>query len=41
MAYLLGGKVETAPVSEYGKTEVDTEASSVLFQTWRERPSAG
>ena len=32
MAYLLGGKVETAPVSEYGKTEVDTEASSVLFQ---------
>ena len=32
MAYLLGGKVETAPVSEYGKTEVDTEASSILFQ---------
>lgn len=32
MAYLLGGKVETAPVSEYGKTEVDVGKSSVLFQ---------
>lgn len=32
MAYLLGGKVETAPVSEYGKTEVDVDKSSVLFQ---------
>lgn len=32
MAYLLGGKVETAPVSEYGKTEVDVDKSSVLFK---------
>jgi GMP synthase (glutamine-hydrolysing) len=33
MAHLLGGKVETAPVSEYGKTEVTvTDASSKLFQ---------
>ncbi len=32
MAYTLGGEVATAPVSEYGKTEVDTEADSVLFQ---------
>lgn len=32
MAHLLGGKVATAPVSEYGKTEVDTEPGSVLFK---------
>lgn len=31
MAYLLKGKVETAPVSEYGKTEVKVDSSSVLF----------
>ena len=31
MAYSLGGKVETAPVSEYGRTEVDVDRSSVLF----------
>lgn len=31
MSYMLGGKVETAPVSEYGKTEVDVDTSSVLF----------
>ncbi len=31
MAYLLGGNVKTAPVSEYGKTEVDVDKSSVLF----------
>ncbi len=31
MAYLLGGKVETAPVSEYGKTEVAVDCSSSLF----------
>ncbi|MCB7306240.1 glutamine-hydrolyzing GMP synthase [Bariatricus massiliensis] len=31
MAYLLEGKVETAPVSEYGKTEVKVDSSSVLF----------
>lgn len=32
MAHLLGGKVATAPVSEYGRTEVDVDASAVLFQ---------
>ncbi len=32
MAHKLGGKVETAPVSEYGKTEVDTDSSSVIFK---------
>lgn len=32
MSYLLGGSVKTAPVSEYGKTEVDIENVSVLFE---------
>lgn len=32
MAYVLGGSVKTAPVSEYGKTEVDIESTSALFQ---------
>ena len=32
MSYLLGGSVKTAPVSEYGKTEVDVDNTSVLFQ---------
>ena len=31
MSYILGGEVATAPVSEYGKTEVDVDTSSVLF----------
>ena len=31
MAYLLGGTVATAPVSEYGKTEVHVEPDSKLF----------
>ena len=31
MAYLLDGEVATAPVSEYGKTEVAVDASSKLF----------
>lgn len=31
MAYTLGGSVKTAPVSEYGKTEVDIDTSSELF----------
>ena len=31
MAHVLGGKVETAPVSEYGHTEVDLDNSSKLF----------
>ncbi len=32
MAHQLGGKVETAPVSEYGKTEVDVDNSAKLLQ---------
>lgn len=32
MAHMLGGKVATAPVSEYGKTEVDVNTNTVLFQ---------
>lgn len=32
MAYLLGGKVATAPVSEYGRTEVKVNTNSALFK---------
>ena len=32
MAYTLEGNVETAPVSEYGKTVVDVDSSSELFK---------
>lgn len=32
MAYMLGGKVETAPVSEYGKTIVSVKPDSVLME---------
>lgn len=32
MAHLLGGKVTTAPVSEYGKTEVETNQDGALFE---------
>lgn len=32
MAHMLGGKVTTAPVSEYGKTEVDADTSTALFK---------
>jgi len=32
MAHLLGGSVATAPVSEYGKTDVTVDTTSVLFQ---------
>ena len=32
IAYSLGGKVETAPVSEYGHTEMEVDHSSVLFK---------
>lgn len=32
MAHLLGGSVATAPVSEYGKTEVEIDNSTILFQ---------
>lgn len=31
MAHSLGGKVETAPVSEYGKTEIDVDKNSFLM----------
>ena len=31
MAYKLGGKVQTAPVSEYGKMEVEVSRKSLLF----------
>ncbi len=31
MAHMLDGSVKTAPVSEYGKTEVDVDKSSALF----------
>lgn len=32
MAHMLGGKVATAPVSEYGKTEVDVENKNGIFK---------
>lgn len=32
MAHMLGGKVATAPVSEYGKTKVDVNVDSKLFE---------
>ena len=32
MAYTLGGKVETAPVSEYGHTEVEVDNSDTIFE---------
>ncbi len=31
MSYTLGGKVETAPVSEYGHTEVEVDTKDVIF----------
>lgn len=37
MAYMLGGSVKTAPVSEYGKTEVQTDKSSLLFEDVSEK----
>ena len=32
MSYVLGGSVATAPVSEYGKTDVDVDVESKLFE---------
>jgi len=32
MAYMGGGAVETAPVSEYGHTDVEVDKSSILFR---------
>lgn len=37
ISYLLGGSVKTAPVSEYGKTEVEVDQSSVLFSNVSEK----
>lgn len=37
MSYLLGGSVKTAPVSEYGKTEVEVDKNSVLFSDVSEK----
>ena len=37
MAHLLGGKVTTAPVSEYGKTEVEIDNNTVMFAGVSER----
>lgn len=31
MAHLLGGRVSTAPVSEYGKTEVEVDRNAAIF----------
>ena len=31
MAHLLGGRVTSAPVSEYGKTEVEVDQNAALF----------
>lgn len=33
MAHQLGGKVETAPVSEYGRTEVDIDGKDGIFRS--------
>ena len=37
MAYKLDGKVDTAPVSVYGHTEVDIDTSSLLFKDIEEK----
>lgn len=37
VSYLLDGSVKTAPVSEYGKTEVEVDRTSVLFSDVSEK----
>lgn len=37
MSHLLGGEVATAPVSEYGKTEVEVDTKSVLFSDVKDK----
>ena len=37
MAHLLGGSVKTAPVSEYGKTEVEVDRTCALFSNVSEK----
>lgn len=39
MAYTLGGEVKTAPVSEYGHTEISLDKSSALFAGVEEKTS--
>ncbi|SCX20713.1 GMP synthase (glutamine-hydrolysing) [Lachnospiraceae bacterium YSD2013] len=39
MAYTLGGEVKTAPVSEYGHTEITLDKSSALFAGVEEKTS--
>ena len=41
MMHLLGGKVEKAPVREYGKIEVTVNQKSKLLKTYLKRLSAG
>ncbi len=41
MAHQLGGRVETAPVSEYGRTEVEFDKNSVLFNLLEGEKEAG
>ena len=36
LAYQLGGKVSSAPKSEYGKTETTVDPSKPLFKGWSE-----
>ena len=40
MAYLLKGEVKTAPVSEYGHTDVTVEDGSVLLKDWKKESTA-
>lgn len=37
MSHMLGGRVATAPVSEYGKTEVNIDTTSKLFEAVSEK----
>lgn len=37
MAHMLGGRVTSAPVSEYGRTEVETDSCAALFQGINEK----
>ena len=43
MTHVLGGKVESAPVREYGKTEVliDKKDYQVFLKVYQRRQSAG
>ena len=41
VAYTLGGTVKTAPVSEYGHTEVEIDTTDVIFEGYLLRRPAG